>query len=194
MKDTNQGEQPPGRIKININFPCQPLDEHFRSLIMDAAPGHIDGLNVLGGSGPDRLKIAVADRPIFADRALEAGEAEDDGFEWTLILAENVEYQPPLLNAKGEAIGADIAVGVAALWLEMIAFEQIENGNAPFLALRQMMDFWSSSIWMIRGSDIASHRLAGMGGFAKIVGLISWDNRENGKRCSPAKAGVQSLA
>jgi hypothetical protein len=81
----------------------------------------------------DRLEIAVADREIVLDRAAEAGEAEDQRFEDLVVLAADIDRQPPFLDAEPDPERAAIALRIGALGLEIIAFEQIEDRDAPLL-------------------------------------------------------------
>src|SRR3546814_15342609 len=53
----------------------------LRTLIMNAAPGHIHTFDLLRRCLPDRLIIAVTDGKIIADGAAEAAKPQHHGFK-----------------------------------------------------------------------------------------------------------------
>jgi replicative DNA helicase len=81
VQHADQGEQAAGGGKVGFHFAVQPLQQHFGRFVVDAAPGHVDRLDLLRGGAADRLVIAVADREVFADRAAEAPQAEHDALQ-----------------------------------------------------------------------------------------------------------------
>src|SRR3546814_10785671 len=70
----------------------------------DLTARHVHRLDLLRGRGADRLVIAVADREIIADRALETAERDDVRFEMAAILAIDAEREAPLLDREREPI------------------------------------------------------------------------------------------
>ena len=72
MQHADQREQAAGGGEIGLDLPLEPLHEQFGGLIVDAAAGHVDGLDLRRGGLADGLVIAVADREIFADQAAES--------------------------------------------------------------------------------------------------------------------------
>ena len=100
---------------------------------MDCAARHVDGFNLLRRRLLDRLKITVADREIFPDRPLEPTERQNHRFEMRLVFAIDIERKPPFLHPQRNVIRPFVAVLMLALWREIIAFENVENGNTPLL-------------------------------------------------------------
>ena len=46
VQDTDQREEPPCRVKIDVNLAGKPFFQNFAALIVQAAPRHIDGFNL----------------------------------------------------------------------------------------------------------------------------------------------------
>ena len=133
MEYANQREQAARRIEIHADLAFQPLFQKLGRIIVNAATGHVDGLDLLGRGLADGLEIAVANGEIFADRSAEPGQANDDCFQQVAGLGGNVERQPTFFDAQGEFVGPGIVIGIIPGGLEMIAFQQIEDRNASLL-------------------------------------------------------------
>ena len=86
MQDADEGEQAAGRVCIDLGLAFKPLLQHPRPFVVNPAPCHIDGLDLLCGGLADRLIIAVADGEIIADRAAEAAQRQDQRLQRRAIL------------------------------------------------------------------------------------------------------------
>ena len=133
MQHADQREQAAGGIEINVDLALQPFLQQFGGFVVDRAPGHIDRFDLLRRGRSDRLIIAVAYREIILDRPPEPAKREDVRLKRRVVGARNCDRQPPFLNTQRNSIGPGIAIGMIAQRLEIIAFDQIENGNAAFL-------------------------------------------------------------
>src|SRR3546814_2246639 len=49
--------------------------------VVNPAPGHVDGFDLLRRRLANRLIVALADREVFADRAAEAGQPQQQRFQ-----------------------------------------------------------------------------------------------------------------
>ena len=67
MENANQGEQSPGRIRIDLYFIGQTFLQDFSALVMQAAAAHIDGLDLRRCRCLDRFVITVADHEVVFD-------------------------------------------------------------------------------------------------------------------------------
>jgi hypothetical protein len=133
MQYADQSEEPPRGLEVDIDLAFQPLDQQFRALIVNAAPGHVDGFD-LGSAGlADCLIIAVANREIIPDRSPEAAQSEYQRLQRFAIFPADGDDQPAFLNAQAELIGAGIAILVLFERLEIIFLDQIEDRDPPFL-------------------------------------------------------------
>src|SRR3546814_20565260 len=74
MQHADQREQPPRGGKIGFDLALKTIEQKFGGIVVDAAPRHVDRLDLRWGSLANRLVIAVADGEVFADRA-EIGRA-----------------------------------------------------------------------------------------------------------------------
>src|SRR5882757_3651949 len=55
---------PAGGLKIDPHLALQPLLQRARAFVVNAAAAHVDGLDLVGRRGADRLIIAVANHEI----------------------------------------------------------------------------------------------------------------------------------
>src|SRR5258706_11685670 len=61
VQDGDQREQPAGGFEIDPHLALQSLLQRARTFIVNAAAAHVDGLDLVGRGGADRLIVAVAD-------------------------------------------------------------------------------------------------------------------------------------
>lgn len=92
MEDADQREETPRGVEIDLNLAFEPFLEKFGRFVMDAAPRHVDRLNLLRRRLLDRLKIAVTNREIITDRAAKAAKAENNRFKRTAVLALDIKH------------------------------------------------------------------------------------------------------
>src|ERR1700688_3453083 len=60
----DQREQPARGFEIDPHLALQPFLQRARALVVDAAATHVDGLDLVGRGGADRLVVAVANHEI----------------------------------------------------------------------------------------------------------------------------------
>ncbi len=134
MQDADQGKEPPGGGKVGFHFAVEPLEQHFRRLVVNPAPGHVDRLDLGGGGLADRLIIRIADREIIADRAAEPAEAEDQRFEFARRLhRRSRSAEPPILHRQPQPVGPVMPGLPGAQRLEAVLLDQIEDRDPAFL-------------------------------------------------------------
>src|SRR5580693_4534963 len=66
MQCRDQREQPPRRVKIDLDLVLESFDEQSGSFVVQAAPAHVDRLDFRGRARTDRAVIAVAQHEIIA--------------------------------------------------------------------------------------------------------------------------------
>ncbi|KIU01292.1 hypothetical protein QU38_02300, partial [Staphylococcus aureus] len=133
MEHADQREQAAGSVEIHVDLAFQPFLEQRRRVVVDAAPRHVDGLDLGGRGVPNRGIIAVADGEVIADRAAEGGEPQDQCLLEGPVCALDLQRQPPFLHREVELVGACIAVRLGALRGEAIFLEQVEDRDPALL-------------------------------------------------------------
>ena len=133
MQYADQSEEPPRGLEVHVDLAFQPLDQQFRTLVVDPAPGHVDGLDFGSAGLADRLIIAVADGKIVPDRPPESTQGEDQRLQRLAIFSADRNDQPALLDAEPELVGSGIAILMLFERLEIIFLDQIENGDPALL-------------------------------------------------------------
>src|SRR3546814_18874947 len=98
--------RPPRSTRTDTLFPYTTLFRSFfqllRTLIVNAAPGHIHTFDLLRRCLPDRLIIAVTDGKIIADGAAEAAKPQHHGFKELTVFPRDADSEPSLFHAKGK--------------------------------------------------------------------------------------------
>lgn len=133
MQYADQSEEPPRGLEINLDLPFQPLDQQFRALIVDSAPGHVDGLDFGGAGLADRLVIAVANGEIVTNRSPESPKSKDQRLQRLAIFTTDRNDQPALLHAEPELVRSGIAILVLFERLEIIFLDQVKYRDPSFL-------------------------------------------------------------
>src|ERR1700738_4692211 len=64
VQHADQREQPARGFEIDPHLALQAFLQRARALVVDAAAPHVDGLDLVRRSRPDRLVVAVADHEI----------------------------------------------------------------------------------------------------------------------------------
>ena len=133
VQDANQRKQPAGGGKVGFHLALQPFQQQFRRLVVNAAPGHVDGFDLGGGGFANRLIIAVADGEIVADRAAEPAQPQHQRLQQLATLAGNMELQPAIRHRKPQPIRPLVPRRIGTGRFEAVVFDEIEDGDAPFL-------------------------------------------------------------
>ncbi len=71
MQDANQGEQATGCVDINFGFAFQTLLQQSRAFVVDAATGHVDGLDLAGRQLFHCVHVALEDLEVVFDHLPE---------------------------------------------------------------------------------------------------------------------------
>ena len=88
---------------------------------MDAAPAHVDRLDLVGRRGADRLVIAFADQIVVLDDAAQRRQREQMRHHRRAVLEANVEHQPVAVDRQMQRVRA----AVVADRREGVLLEQI---------------------------------------------------------------------
>lgn len=134
MQHADEGEEAAGGGVIHLGLAVEPFLEDACALVVDAAAGHVDGLDLGWGQAFDRVEIALADLDVILHHLAERGEREvelglrlgrraADREDKALVADCQIEVKRP---------GCDIA-SLARGQGKAVLFEQIENRNAALL-------------------------------------------------------------
>src|SRR5262249_60721107 len=69
VEHTDQGEQTTRGIEIDHHLSLESFHQNTRTVVMNRAPAHIDGFDLVGSGGPNRPVVNIADHDIFLDGA-----------------------------------------------------------------------------------------------------------------------------
>src|SRR3546814_2208468 len=94
-------EEASGGVEVDVDLAVQSFFQLLRTLIVNAAPGHIHTFDLLRRCLPDRLIIAVTDGKIIADGAAEAAKPQHHGFKELTVFPRDADREPSLFPAKG---------------------------------------------------------------------------------------------
>src|SRR5262249_54048810 len=67
VEHTYQGEQATRGIEIDHHLSPESFHQNPRTVVMNRAPAHIDGFDLVGSGGPNRLIVTVADHVVVLD-------------------------------------------------------------------------------------------------------------------------------
>src|SRR3954454_21122792 len=93
MQREDQREQAPGGVVIDQNLAAEPLHQKLGGLVVQPAPAHVDGFDLRGHRGADRLEIAVAQEFVVADHAPERTEGEEMGYHRRAVRRPDLEAE-----------------------------------------------------------------------------------------------------
>ncbi len=114
---------------VEIDLAGQPLAQQRRALIVQAAPPHIDGLDLRRGRALDGVVIAFADQEIIFDDGAERGHRQRDFLQRILLLIGDIEDQAIILETDYQAERTfEIAFGP-----EIIPLQQIVKSDRAFM-------------------------------------------------------------
>ena len=128
MEHADQGEQAPGGVEIHLDLAGEAFLEQLGGFVVQGAAGHVDRLDAPGAVAAHRFEIGIADREIVADRAAEAGEADADRARGSPPPVAQLDREPASSTRRRDAERPVMAGDV-----EMIALEQVEDGDSPLL-------------------------------------------------------------
>src|SRR3546814_4269488 len=120
VQDAEESEEGSGGVEVDVDLAVQSFFQLLRTLIVNAAPGHIHTFDLLRRCLPDRLIIAVTDGKIIADGAAEAAKPQHHGFKELTVFPRDADSEPSLFHAKGHLIGPFVTVSMFALRREMV--------------------------------------------------------------------------
>src|ERR1700756_3594316 len=165
MQDGDQREQAAGGFEIDPHLAFQPLLQRARAFVVNAAAAHVDGLDLVGSRGADRLIIAVADHEIVFDDPAERREREQMRDNGRAVLAADIEHQPIAGDAEMQREGT---VRLMAVRREQVLLDQIVDRDralmldvGPGAADRFLVERYrdDAALGVIMGGRLAHGRL-----------------------------------
>ena len=129
MERADEGEQAPRRVGVGGDLALEPGLQQLRAFVVQAAPAHIQRLDLLRRGVADGVVIALADHEVVLDHPPERREREQVAL--LVVGALDVERQPVFRQRDAQVVGAL----VGAVWLEVILLQQIEDRDLAFLLL-----------------------------------------------------------
>src|SRR6056297_693611 len=76
MQNADQGEKAPRGVIVDAGLALKPFLKDARAFVVDAPPGHVDGVDLAGRHVLDSIEIAFADRPVILDDLPERTERQ----------------------------------------------------------------------------------------------------------------------
>src|SRR6516162_5330847 len=125
VQHADQREQPPGGFEIYPYLAFQPLLQGARAFIVNAAPAHVDGLDLVGSRGADRLIVTVADHEVVLHDPPERRQRQQMRHNRRSVLATDVEHEAIAGHAdvQGERAVVDV------LRREQVLLDQVVDGD-----------------------------------------------------------------
>ena len=121
VQHADQREQPARGVEIDRHLVLEPLHQDVRAVVVDAAPAHVDRLDLVGRRGADGLIVAVADQVVVLDDAAQRRERKQMRHHRRAVLKADVEHQPVAVDAQMQRVGT----AVVADRREGVLLEQI---------------------------------------------------------------------
>jgi len=100
VQDADKGEQSPRSCLVRPQLAFEPLKQHARALIVDAAASHIDGFNLRWRELFDRVEVSLTNLEIVFDDLSERRQRQVElGYRIT-PLGRRIEDKTPIGNPK----------------------------------------------------------------------------------------------
>src|SRR5215217_152201 len=131
VQGADEGEQPTRGVQVGLHLAVQSRLKQRRAFVVQAAPAHIEGLDLPGRRVADGLVVALADHEVVADHAPERGQRQQVDLVETALRPGDVQGQPVLGQGNLQIIGPVRR----ALGLEVVVLDQVEDGDLPLLLL-----------------------------------------------------------
>src|SRR5439155_11732717 len=123
------GEEPRRRIEIDLDLALEPLAQQRRTLVVNAAPPHIERFDLMGRRIADRLEIAFADQKIILDDATERRQRKHDATVRFAVVEPYVEDEAVLFDAEHQTV----RTAARPARSETVVLEQIVDGDLALL-------------------------------------------------------------
>src|SRR5215469_8392949 len=104
MQNADQGEQTPGSIKVGLDLSSEPLLQQLGAFVVQAAPPHVQRLNLRGRRIADGLVVTLADEEVVLDNAPERRERQHDLAVWCIVCKANIEDKTVFLDREQQIV------------------------------------------------------------------------------------------
>jgi hypothetical protein len=95
---------------VDLDLFLEALHQQLGAFVVQAAPAHVDRLDLARRRGADRLVVAVADQEIVLHDAAQRREREQMRHQRRAVLAPDVEHQPVLADRKMQHVGPAVVI------------------------------------------------------------------------------------
>ena len=121
-RDADQGEEPTRGIVVDIDLAGEPLLQQVGAFVMQAAPAHIDGLDLRRRRGLDCRVVALADGEIVLHHAAEWSQRQHHLADRRIAtLPADIEDQAAFFDREMQVVGpARTAVGDEPVFLDQV--------------------------------------------------------------------------
>src|SRR4029077_15686885 len=82
MQDADQREQAPRSVAVELDLAGEGLAQEIGAFVVQAAPAHVDGLDLRGRGGLDGMVVTFADLEVIFDDAPEGRQCQDYLAQW----------------------------------------------------------------------------------------------------------------
>ena len=111
-------------------LPGEPVHQRLRAFVVQAAPAHVDRLDLAGRRRADRLVVALADHVIVLDDPPERRQRQDVGDDRLAALARDREHQPALDQRQLQPVGPVAGIVDRA---EAVLLDEVEDGDGALV-------------------------------------------------------------
>src|SRR5471032_629215 len=102
MQDAQQCEETAGRVGVEQDLFGEPLAQQLRALVVQAAPPHVDRLDLRRAGALDRVVVALADQEVVLDDAAKGRERQQHPLQRCVLQRPDVERETVVLEAEME--------------------------------------------------------------------------------------------
>src|SRR5215475_3165577 len=121
VQHADQGEQATRGIEIDHHLSLESFHQNTRTVIVNGAPAHIDGFDLVGSRSPNRLIVTVADHVVVLDDAAQRRQREQMRHHGRVVFEPNVENQTIAIYAQVKRVRTI----VVSDWCKRVLLEKI---------------------------------------------------------------------
>ena len=129
MQGADQCEQPARGVEIDVDLPGEPLTQELGALVVQAAPAHVERLDLRGTELLDGGVVALAHQEVVLHDLAEGREGQHDVAQLAIVVGMHAEHQALLEDADMQLVGT----GLAAHQREVVLLQKIEQRHGALV-------------------------------------------------------------